>query len=57
MAKVPPLRALTVFLAVGRCGTFKEAGRELNITTSAVSNQIKELELFYLMADSRCSDV
>ncbi|MGB2343960.1 MAG: LysR family transcriptional regulator [Candidatus Puniceispirillaceae bacterium] len=46
MAKVPPLRALTVFLAVGRCGTFKEAGRELNITTSAVSHQIKELELF-----------
>jgi len=46
MVKVPPLRALSVFLAVGRCGTFKEAGRELNITPSAVSHQVKQLEIF-----------
>ena len=46
MGKLPPLRALSVFLAVGRCGSFKEAGRELNITPSAVSHQIKQLEIF-----------
>ncbi len=40
----PPLRALHVFLAVGRSERFEDAGRHLGITSSAVSHAIRTLE-------------
>ena len=40
----PPLRALQVFEAVGRCGGISEAARRLGISAGAVSQQIKLLE-------------
>jgi DNA-binding transcriptional LysR family regulator len=42
----PPLRALAAFEASARRANFSEAAKELNITTSAVSHQIKSLEAF-----------
>jgi LysR family transcriptional regulator, glycine cleavage system transcriptional activator len=39
-----PLRAIAVFEAVSRLGSFKAAARELNLTPSAVSHQIRSLE-------------
>jgi LysR family glycine cleavage system transcriptional activator len=41
---LPPLDALVSFEAVARCGSFTRAARELSITQSAVSKQIKGLE-------------
>lgn len=38
------LRAMAVFASVVRFGSFSEAAREFNITTSAVSQQIRSLE-------------
>jgi DNA-binding transcriptional LysR family regulator len=38
------LDQLQTFLAVAETGSFSEAGRRLNFTQSAVSQQIKELE-------------
>ena len=38
------LDQLQSFLAVAETGSFSEAGRRLNLTQSAVSQQIKELE-------------
>lgn len=38
------LRAMAVFVAVVRHGSFSGAAKELNITTSAVSQQIRSLE-------------
>jgi DNA-binding transcriptional LysR family regulator len=38
------LDQLRTFLAVAKTGNFSEAGRQLNLTQSAVSQQIKELE-------------
>ncbi|MDO5051144.1 MAG: LysR family transcriptional regulator [Moraxella equi] len=38
------LRAMAVFVAVVRHGSFSSAARELDITTSAVSQQIRSLE-------------
>lgn len=43
----PPLRALQVFEAVIRCNKAADAARELNITESAVSHQIKSLEKWF----------
>ncbi|SKC98535.1 DNA-binding transcriptional regulator, LysR family [Burkholderia sp. YR290] len=40
----PPLRALQVFEAVGRCGGVTEAAKRLGISPGAVSQQIKLLE-------------
>ena len=40
----PPLRALQVFEAVGRCGGVTEAAKRLGISAGAVSQQIKLLE-------------
>lgn len=40
----PPLRALQVFEASARCGSFTAAGEELGITQSGVSRQISDLE-------------
>ncbi len=39
-----PLRAISVFEAVARLGSFKAAADELNLTPSAVSHQIRSLE-------------
>jgi LysR family glycine cleavage system transcriptional activator len=44
--KRPPLRALAAFEAAARLGNFSDAARELAITTSAISHQIKTLEAF-----------
>jgi LysR family transcriptional regulator, glycine cleavage system transcriptional activator len=45
--KRPPLRALSAFEAAARQGSFSEAAKELGISTSAVSHQIKSLESFF----------
>ena len=42
--KLPPLNTLVTFEAASRLQSFKEAGEELNITSSAVSHQIRKLE-------------
>lgn len=39
-----PLRALQVFEAAARCGSFTRAGEELGLTQSGVSRQIADLE-------------
>jgi len=39
-----PLRGIAVFAAVARLGSFKAAARELNLSPSAVSHQIRALE-------------
>ena len=39
-----PLRAISVFEAVARLGSFKAAAEELHLTPSAVSHQIRALE-------------
>jgi LysR family glycine cleavage system transcriptional activator len=46
MSKHPPLRALAVFEAVARNGSFWRAADELNITKSGISYHIKSLEDF-----------
>ena len=40
-----PLRGISVFEAVARLGSFKAAAEELSLTPSAVSHQIRSLEL------------
>lgn len=44
MADLPPLRALQVFEAVGRCGGMGKAALELGVSPGAISQQIKHLE-------------
>ena len=44
MQPLPPLRALQIFAAVGRCGSIVAAAGELGISAGAVSQQIKSLE-------------
>ncbi|MEO5934699.1 MAG: LysR substrate-binding domain-containing protein [Duganella sp.] len=44
MRKLPPLGALRTFEAAARRLSFKEAADELNVTPTAVSHQIKQLE-------------
>ncbi|MFW5824353.1 MAG: LysR substrate-binding domain-containing protein [Marinobacter sp.] len=44
--KLPPLKALPVFEAVARLNSFSRAADELNVSQSAVSHQIKQLETF-----------
>ena len=44
LAKLPPLKALRAFEAAFRHESFVAAARELNVTPSAVSHQIKLLE-------------
>jgi len=43
-ARLPPLNQIRVFEAAARLLSFTEAGRELHLTQSAVSQQIKALE-------------
>lgn len=42
--RIPPLAALRAFAAVARHGNFARAGASLNVSTSAVSHQIRALE-------------
>jgi LysR family transcriptional regulator, glycine cleavage system transcriptional activator len=41
---IPPLAALRAFAAVARLGSFARAAAELNVSTSAVSHQVRGLE-------------
>lgn len=41
---IPPFAALRAFMAAARRGSFRGAARELNVTESAVSHQIRKLE-------------
>ncbi|MDA0998725.1 MAG: LysR family transcriptional regulator, partial [Proteobacteria bacterium] len=41
---IPPMNALRAFEAAARLGSFKAASDELNVTPSAVSHQIGNLE-------------
>jgi LysR family glycine cleavage system transcriptional activator len=42
--KLPPLNGLRLFEAAARCGSFKQAARELNLTPGALSHGIDALE-------------
>jgi LysR family transcriptional regulator, glycine cleavage system transcriptional activator len=42
--KLPPLRSLLAFEAVGRSGSVSIAAGELNVTPGAISQQIKQIE-------------
>jgi len=44
--KLPPLKSLLAFSAASRCQSFSSAAKELYITQSAISHQIKNLEEF-----------
>lgn len=44
MLKLPPLHALRAFEAAARTGSFVLAGRELGVTSAAVSQQVRVLE-------------
>ncbi|WP_108123876.1 transcriptional regulator GcvA [Saccharospirillum mangrovi] len=44
--RLPPLNSLRSFEAAARLGSFQRAARELFVTPSAVSHQIKSLEAF-----------
>ena len=44
MGPIPPLNGLRLFEAAGRCGSFKLAAQELNITPGAVSHGVNALE-------------
>ncbi|MBD3610021.1 MAG: transcriptional regulator GcvA [Gammaproteobacteria bacterium] len=46
MKRLPPLRTLKSFEAAARNGSFQKASEELFVTPSAISHQIKALELF-----------
>jgi LysR family transcriptional regulator, glycine cleavage system transcriptional activator len=43
-SSLPPLRLLTVFEAVIRCGSVQRAAAELNVTQPAVSQSLRQLE-------------
>ena len=42
--KLPPLNSLRLFAIVARCGSFKLAAQELNLTPGAISHGISSLE-------------
>lgn len=44
--RLPPLNAVKAFEVAGRLGNFSKAARELNVTPSAVSRQVRNLEEF-----------
>jgi LysR family glycine cleavage system transcriptional activator len=44
MGLIPPLNGLRLFEAAARCGSFKLAAQELNITPGAVSHGVIALE-------------
>jgi DNA-binding transcriptional LysR family regulator len=41
---LPPLNGLRLFEAAARCGSFKRAAQELNLTPGAISHGINSLE-------------
>ncbi|MGA7231147.1 MAG: LysR family transcriptional regulator [Xanthobacteraceae bacterium] len=41
---LPPLNGLRLFEAAARCGSFKRAAEELNLTPGAISHGINSLE-------------
>lgn len=43
-AQVPPLSGLRLFEAAARCGSFKQAAHELNLTPGAFSHGMGSLE-------------
>lgn len=45
MSTLPPLNALRSFECAARCGGFVQAGRELGVSSAAVSLQVKNLEV------------
>lgn len=47
MAKLPPLNALKCFEAAARSGSFSKAAKQLHVTQSAVSHQIRQLEEWF----------
>ena len=47
MARLPSLNALRCFEAAARSGSFSRAAVELNVTQSAVSHQIRQLEQWF----------
>ncbi|MCG8325832.1 MAG: LysR family transcriptional regulator, partial [Thiotrichales bacterium] len=44
---MPPLNALKAFEAAARTGGYVSAARELGVSPSAVSQQVRNLELFF----------
>lgn len=50
MPRLPSLNALRCFEAAARSGSFSRAAVELNVTQSAVSHQIRQLEEWFGMA-------
>jgi LysR family glycine cleavage system transcriptional activator len=42
--RLPPIQLLAAFEAAGRSGSFKQAARELHVTPSAISQQLRALE-------------
>lgn len=44
MRKLPPLNSLRAFEAAARHGSFTAAAKELFVTVTAVSHQIRQLE-------------
>jgi LysR family transcriptional regulator, glycine cleavage system transcriptional activator len=43
-SNLPPLNGLRLFEAAARCGSFKRAAQELDLTPAAISHGIKSLE-------------
>lgn len=43
--KIPPFAALRAFEALSRCGNLQTAGEELGVSASAISHQLKSLEI------------
>ena len=50
MARLPSLNALRCFEAAARAGSFSRAAEELNVTQSAVSHQVRQLEDWFGLA-------
>src|SRR5699024_4160601 len=46
MKRLPPLNTLRAFVAAARFESFNQAARQLSVTPSAVSHQIRTLETF-----------
>ena len=47
MRRLPPLAAVVAFEAAGRHESFLAAGAELNLTPSAISHQVRNLEAWF----------
>ena len=47
VARLPSLNALRCFEAAARSGSFSKAAEELNVTQSAVSHQVRQLEQWF----------